>query len=111
MKNKSSASRFGKKAPQALGARTLTSRLFLQALEPRVLLDAAAAKTAHEAAHAVPDVPPAAETQAHAELIAALGAVEQHKSTPAMPAAQHTDVYFIDRTVDQADVLAKSLPA
>jgi len=107
---KSSASRFGKKTSQALGARTLTSRLFLQALEPRVLLDAAVAKTAQEAAHAVPDAPPAEQTQAHAELIAALGAVEQHKASPAAPAAEHSEVYFIDRTVEQADVLAKALP-
>ncbi|MGE8588307.1 MAG: DUF4347 domain-containing protein [Alcaligenes sp.] len=109
MKNKS-ASRFGKKTPQALGPRTLSSRLFLQALEPRVLLDAAMAQTAQEVAQAVPDAPPAADTQAHAELIAALGAVEQHKAAPAEPAEQRNEVYFIDRTVDEADALAQSLP-
>ena len=109
MKNKS-ASRFGKKTPQALGPRTLSSRLFLQALEPRVLLDAAMAQTAQEVAQAVPDAPPAADTQAHAELIAALGAVEQHKATATEPVEQRNEVYFIDRTVDEADVLAQSLP-
>ncbi|MGE8616178.1 MAG: tandem-95 repeat protein, partial [Achromobacter spanius] len=109
MKNKS-ASRFGKKTPQALGPRTLSSRLFLQALEPRFLLDAAMAQTAHEVAQAVPDAPPAADTQAHAELIAALGAVEQHKATATEPVEQRNEVYFIDRTVDEADALAQSLP-
>ncbi|WP_332608971.1 tandem-95 repeat protein, partial [Achromobacter sp. ESBL13] len=74
------------------------------------MLDAAVAKTAQEAAHAVPDAPPAAETQEHAQLIAALGAVEQHKAAPAEPLVERSEVYFIDRSVEQADALAKALP-
>nr|WP_275066890.1 tandem-95 repeat protein [Achromobacter spanius] len=68
------------------------------------------AQTAQDVAQAVPDAPPAAETQAHAELIAALGAVEQHKASASEPTEPRSEVYFIDRTVEEADTLAQSLP-
>lgn len=80
--------------------------LLLQALEPRVLLDAAAALTAQEA---IPDTPAAApEGAAHYDdLMAALAPATPAADTPALASAQ---VYFVDTAVADAAALVRGLP-
>ncbi|MBS0343864.1 MAG: DUF4347 domain-containing protein, partial [Proteobacteria bacterium] len=113
---KAKASRGGKPS-MALTATAPTARLCLQALEPRVLLDAAAAKTTQEVAQAAPSAPAAPEVHdTHAALIDALGAIQQEKATdkPAPQAgaeAAPVQVYFIDRSVADAQQLALDVPA
>ncbi|MDH6593098.1 hypothetical protein M2165_002987 [Variovorax sp. TBS-050B] len=91
-------------APQGLG---------IQALEPRVLLDAAAAQTVQEAAQeAAPandaELPPV-DAREHEELLAAMGALDPPEAAHAAPAAG--GIYFIDLALPDADQLAASLPA
>ncbi|WP_218508154.1 cadherin-like domain-containing protein [Variovorax sp. dw_308] len=96
-------------------------KIRLQALEARVLLDAAAAATAEttaEQAHAA--AAPAAPDAGNAELMHAL---EQANSkavapveaegtrAPQQAAATGTNVYFIDRSVEDSQVLVASLGA
>ncbi|WP_218509796.1 Ig-like domain-containing protein [Variovorax sp. dw_308] len=84
------------------------SSLWLQALEPRVLLDAATAATAAsavkvvEAAHAA-EVPDAAA--ASADLVHALQQVSAQFVAPPPP----VNVYFIDRTLPDTQALVASL--
>ncbi|MBS0454415.1 MAG: DUF4347 domain-containing protein [Proteobacteria bacterium] len=106
------ASRKSKPASAPLKAQALGARLYLQPLEPRVLLDAAAARTAQEAAHAPAPEPAAQAPDNHAALVDALSAVQQDRAAPQAPAAEaaHTQVYFIDRQVSDAQGLAQSLP-
>ncbi|MCT4706605.1 tandem-95 repeat protein, partial [Enterobacteriaceae bacterium H16N7] len=113
MNNKSRQTGKHAKKPAAM----MSSPLFLQALEPRVLLDAAAAQTAQEVAHQAPHPAPApAEAADHANLVAALTSVQgNHKTGVEAPVRQAPDVtpkaiYFIDRSVENADKLSTSIP-
>ncbi|MGC5702607.1 tandem-95 repeat protein [Pseudomonas sp. NFXW11] len=77
-----------------------------------MLLDAAAAKTLQQAVKTTPAAPAdTADTQAHANLVAALGSVGTAAPQPAAPTAAAHEVYFIDMTVAQPGVLAQDLPA
>ena len=94
-----------------LRAQAQSARLYLQPLEPRVLLDAAAAKTVQEAAPAPAPEPVDQASDHHAALVDALAAVQQAQAAPQAPAEPaHTEVYFIDRQVADVDRLAQSLP-
>ena len=100
--------------------RAFHAPLFLQALEPRVLLDAAAAQTANEAAQQQADPAPAqADAPSdHAYLLAALNTLDESNApTDNPPTPADADVglapvgiYFIDRRVDDPDQLARNLP-
>jgi hypothetical protein len=78
----------------------------IQMLEPRVLLDAAAAQTLQEAVQ-LSEAAPAIDPWGHDELAAALDVLD-HMDAPQPGAAP--SLYFVDRSIPEADQLAASLP-
>jgi hypothetical protein len=87
-------------------ARAPAPPLAIQALEPRVLLDAAAAQTVQETAQ-IAEVALPAESRVFDDLVDALSVLDNQDAAQPQPAAV---VYFIDRSVPEAEQLIASMP-